>query len=182
MDTVITSATQLPQVPVRWVALLAALASLVWAYDGLLAFIRGARKSLPTVKVPPPLEAASTAEWESLCARARKALDAVVDQLPTNLATEARQVPCLLRERAEKESEGYQTLGLYHNFIPGHKSDHNGPIVLYLKSIEDHCLNNGKDFDDEVRFVYLHELGHHFGWDEVDLVRHGLPSGRPPGQ
>ena len=30
------------------------------------------------------------------------------------------------------------------------------------------------DFEDEVRLTYLHELGHHFGWDEGDLEERGL--------
>jgi len=72
-------------------------------------------------------------------------------------------------------------MGVYHNFTPGVKSDHNGPIVLFLKSIEAYCADENLDFEEKVRFTYLHELGHHFGWDEVDLARHSLPSARLDG-
>ena len=41
-------------------------------------------------------------------------------------------------------------------------------------AIDEFCADEGEDFDDEVRLTYLHELGHHLGWDEGDLEARGL--------
>jgi predicted Zn-dependent protease with MMP-like domain len=41
-------------------------------------------------------------------------------------------------------------------------------------TIEEFCVEEGGDFTDEVRVTYLHELGHHLGWDEDDLEGRGL--------
>ena len=65
-------------------------------------------------------------------------------------------------------------MGTYGEFTPGEVSVGNGPIVLYLATIEDFCVEEGEDFETEVRLTYLHELGHHFGWDEGDLEERGL--------
>lgn len=47
-------------------------------------------------------------------------------------------------------------------------------IMLFLKNLWDESDRNLDTFDDEVRVTYLHELGHHFGWDEDDLDVRGL--------
>ena len=179
MDPVITSPNHSP---LPWLAFLSGLIGLLWAYDGMKAFIKGARKSLPKETTFQLDTESSSENWETLCSRGGLIVESLISQFPADIATEARKVPCLFRERAEKESPGYRLMGTYHNFIPGRKSEHNGPIFIYLRSIEDFCREQNLDFEEEVRKVYLHELGHHFGWDEVDLVRHGLPSGRPPGK
>jgi hypothetical protein len=46
--------------------------------------------------------------------------------------------------------------------------------MLYLEAIDELCRDEGGDFDEEVRVTFLHELGHHFGWDEGDLEERGL--------
>jgi len=153
---------------------------LVGVSVGLDVFIRGYRKSLPKEETSDPPTLSPSEDWIVLCARANRVVEEIISHFPPDIATEARQVPCLFKERAEKESPGYRLMGTYHNFIPGQKSEYRGPIFLYLKSIEEWCAERNEDFEAEVRTTYLHELGHHFGWDEVDLIRHGLPSGRPP--
>ena len=179
MDSVVTSTYHSAH---PWLNLiLGAAAILAVVSGGLEAFIRGYRKSLPKEKATLPPPPPDSEDWDVLCSRANRVIEEIIAQLPSDIAIEAREVPYLFKERSEKESKGYRMLGSYHNFIPGHKSDYKGPIFLYLKSIEEVCAENKSDFDAEVRTTYLHELGHHFGWDEVDLVRHGLPSGRPPG-
>ena len=144
--------------------------------------MEGYRKSLPRDRASeiPPLPTSD--DWNSLCNRATRIVAEIIAGLSESIAAEARLVPCLFKERADSDSQSprYRTLGEYHNFIAGRKSDYNGPIFLYLRAIEDSCAARKADFDAEVKFVFLHELGHHFGWDEVDLVRHGLPSGRRP--
>ena len=178
VDSVITSPYH---EHLSWVQLIAGIAMiLIGVSGGWQAFIRGYRRSLPKEKASDPLVLPATEDWVALCDRANRVIEEIISNLPSNIASEARQVPWLFKERAENESPGYRTLGHYHNFIPGHKSDYKGPIFLYLKTIEECCAEGAEDFDVKIRYVYLHELGHHFGWDEVDLVRHGLPSGRPP--
>jgi len=49
-----------------------------------------------------------------------------------------------------------------------------GRICLYLLTIADYCRDENIPFADEVRTTYLHELGHHLGWDEDDLEARNL--------
>lgn len=144
--------------------------------------MKGSRKKVPKEEAPTRVTQQQVDGWDALCLRASRVIEEITAQLPPDVALEAKKVPYLFREHAEKESEGYRTMGEYQNFIPGRKSAYEGPIFLYLKTIAEFCMENGEDFDAEVQTTYLHELGHHFGWDEVDLARHGLPSGRKPGE
>jgi predicted Zn-dependent protease with MMP-like domain len=107
------------------------------------------------------------AHWDRLESAARR----VVTELPAEIREAARAVPCLFQEWNEEDPD---LLGLYADFSPGEMSEANGPIILYLAAIEDFCLDEGADFEDEVRLTFLHELGHHFGWDEGDLDERGL--------
>lgn len=152
----------------------------IGVYEGWKVLRRGASKSLPG-PVELPDESEASPEWRALCEQSSAVIERILDELPPDITSEARKVPCLFREEYEKEDGGYIRFGEYHNFVPGRKSDHLGPIILFLKSIREWCEERGENFEAEVRYTYLHELGHHFGWDEVDLARHGLPSGRPPG-
>ncbi len=86
-------------------------------------------------------------------------------------AARRKRFPAFSREECADDPE---ILGIYGHFVPGEVSEANGPIILYLLTIEDYCREEGVDFDAEVRLTYLHELGHHFGWDEDDLAERGL--------
>ena len=113
---------------------------------------------------------------DGLSAEKRRGLAALVvaqtlGELPAPLAVEARAVPCLLEEISPEDPD---LLGLYENFTPDEVSTARGPIILYLQAIEDYCRDEELDFADEVRLTYLHELGHHFGWNEGDLEERGL--------
>jgi predicted Zn-dependent protease with MMP-like domain len=127
-------------------------------------------------------EIPKTEDWEALCQRAAGKIEETIATFPEVIGQEAKEVPYLFRECAEKEAKGYRLLGTYHHFIPGRKSEYKGPIFLYLKSIEESCAETGVDFEEKVVSTYLHELGHHFGWDEFDLAKAGLPTGRMPGK
>lgn len=52
--------------------------------------------------------------------------------------------------------------------------DASGVIALYLGAIAWYCEDEGLDYADEVRTTFLHELGHHFGWDEEAVEERGL--------
>jgi predicted Zn-dependent protease with MMP-like domain len=109
--------------------------------------------------------------WEELKAEAAQIVEATLAELPPEIRDEALKVPVLFEEVCEEDPE---ILGTYGNFESGEISMANGPIVLYLLTINDYCIDEEADFAEEVRLTYLHELGHHFGWDEGDLEERGL--------
>jgi predicted Zn-dependent protease with MMP-like domain len=111
------------------------------------------------------------AHWAKLRARGEKIVAATLAELPAEIQAEAREVPCLFQEWCAEDPE---LLGIYSDFTPGEVSEAKGPIILYLAAIEEFCLDEDADFEEEVRLTYLHELGHHFGWDEGDLEERGL--------
>ena len=47
-------------------------------------------------------------------------------------------------------------------------------ILLFLENIWDQAEGDERNYRDEVRLTYLHELGHYLGWDEDEVARHGL--------
>ena len=113
----------------------------------------------------------NAAYWEELKAQAESVIEKTIAELPPEVRAEAQKVPCLFEKVCKDDPE---ILGTYGHFMPGEVSEANGPIVLYLATIEDYCEEEGEDFEEEVRLTYLHELGHHFGWDEDDLEERGL--------
>ncbi len=111
------------------------------------------------------------AHWDKLVARAQKVVAEIFAELPAEIAAEARQVPILYEPVCEDDPD---LMGTYGNFTPHEIGDANGPITLYLQTIAEICDEDGLDFADEVRITYLHELGHHLGWDEGELEERGL--------
>jgi predicted Zn-dependent protease with MMP-like domain len=111
------------------------------------------------------------AHWESLKARAEAVIEKTMAQLPPEVRAEARKVPVLFEMECKSDPD---ILGTYGHFTPNEIGEANGPIILYLATIEDYCAEVGSDFATEVRLTYLHELGHHLGWDEGDLEARGL--------
>ena len=109
--------------------------------------------------------------WDELKTEAQKVIDATLAELPPEIRDEALKVPILFEEECEDDPG---ILGTYGHFVPGEISEANGPIILYLGTIDDYCVEEGEDFAAEVRLTYLHELGHHLGWDEGDLEERGL--------
>ena len=113
----------------------------------------------------------NTSRWEKLKARAERVIGVTQAKLPSEILAEAKKVPCLFLPWCEDDPD---LLGSYGDFAPGEVSAANGPIILYLETIDDFCADEGSSFEEEVRTTYLHELGHHFGWDESDLEARGL--------
>ncbi|MEI9999317.1 MAG: metallopeptidase family protein [Verrucomicrobiota bacterium] len=109
--------------------------------------------------------------WDKLLAAAQKVVEKTIRELPPEIQAEARKVPVLFEEECYDDPE---ILGRYGHFEPGEVSEANGPIVLYLGTIDLFCREEGEDFPTEVRVTYLHELGHHIGFDEGDLEERGL--------
>ncbi len=111
------------------------------------------------------------APWHELKAQAERVVETTLAELPPEILAEAEKVPVLFEAVCPDDPD---ILGTYGHFEPGEISPANGPIVLYLEAIDDFCLDEGADFAEEVRLTYLHELGHHLGWDEGDLEERGL--------
>ena len=113
----------------------------------------------------------SGGNWEALKAQAQKIIESTLAELPTEILDAARKVPVLFEPESKTDPD---ILGTYGHFTLHEMGEANGPIVLYLAAIEDYCAEEGGEFAAEVRLTYLHELGHHFGWDEDDLEARGL--------
>ena len=111
------------------------------------------------------------ARWEALKARADVVLAKTMAELPSEILAEARKVPVLYEQENESDPD---LLGMYNDFTLNEIGEANGPIILYLATIEAYCAEERTDFAGEVRLTYLHELGHHLGWDEDDLEARGL--------
>jgi predicted Zn-dependent protease with MMP-like domain len=109
--------------------------------------------------------------WARLLARAQRVVAATVAELPEEIRDEAQKIPCLFEPLNEDDPD---LLGTYGHFTLHEISPANGPIVLYLQALDEYCQDEGGDFDEEVRITFLHELGHHFGWDEGELEERGL--------
>jgi predicted Zn-dependent protease with MMP-like domain len=111
------------------------------------------------------------ARWERLKARAGDVVEKTIAELPAEVLAEAQKVPVLFEPESKTDPD---ILGTYGHFTLNEVGEANGPIVLYLATIQDYCAEEGGDFATEVRLTYLHELGHHLGWDEDDLEARGL--------
>jgi predicted Zn-dependent protease with MMP-like domain len=121
--------------------------------------------SLPRQEMP------GDVSWEELSARAELIVEETIAELPADIAAEARAVPCLLQEHHPTRK---RVLGIYVNTGSVDLSARKGPIVLYLRTIENYCRQCRLQFDDQVRATYLHELGHHVGWNEGQVQERGL--------
>ena len=113
----------------------------------------------------------TSSHWEILKARAQRTIEETLAELPPQILEEARKVPVLFEERCVEDPD---ILGTYGHFTLNEIGEANGPIILYLATLDDYCAEEGEDFSSEVRLTYLHELGHHLGWDEGDLEARGL--------
>lgn len=104
---------------------------------------------------------------------------ACLGELPSELADAAKSVPCLYRRfhpnAPHVDPEAMYILGEYSGYGDEDGSvDESGVILLYLGAIAWYCEDEDLLFEDEVRATFLHELGHHFGWDEEDVEERGL--------
>ena len=111
------------------------------------------------------------ARWQALQAQAGRVIEDALAELPPEILAEARQVPVLFHEVCVEDPD---ILGTYGHFTLNEVGEANGPIILYLATIAEFCAEEGEDFASEVRITYLHELGHHLGWDEGELEARGL--------
>lgn len=120
-----------------------------------------------------------TYDWTELERVAGQVVQACLDDLPKLVRKKAVAVPCLYRRYHPNaphiDPEAMYMLGEYvgHGEDDG-SVDESGVIALYLGAIAWYCEDEGLDFEDEVLTTFLHELGHHFGWDEDEVEQRGL--------
>ena len=112
-------------------------------------------------------------KWGRLYELADAVIGQTIADLPEAVKAEAENVPCLLEKWTDEDLDP-DTLGFCAQMEEGFVSEAPGPIVLYLGRILEYCREEGLDFTEEVRITFLHELGHHLGWDEDDVESRGL--------
>ncbi len=143
---------------------------LAWLMKSKTAGFRARGSSKPEPAAPGTPAASN--EWNRLVARAENTVQATTAEMPDDVRAEAGAVPVLFEERSERDGDGKVILGIYRGFIEGRISARKGPIVLYLRTIEDVAGPLG--FEQQVRRTFLHEIGHHLGWGEADVRARGL--------
>jgi predicted Zn-dependent protease with MMP-like domain len=116
---------------------------------------------------------AETQEWQELVARAQGVIQEAIQSLPPELRARAMAIPCLLEAWPPDDADA-GTLGMCEGFEPDSVAESNGPIILFLGSIQEYVEEEGLSFEDEVRTTYLHEFGHFLGLDEDELEERGL--------
>ena len=117
--------------------------------------------------------------WARLERRAIEIVEDSIQSLPVELKNQAANIPVVYRKWHPDVKVGdpsaVEFLGEYLSYEDDRLGEQKGPIILYLGAIQLFCEEE-KDatFEEETRITYLHELGHHFGWDEIDLESRGL--------
>lgn len=117
-------------------------------------------------------------DWARLERQAIEIVENCIQSLPVALSSLAAKVSVIYRkwhpDALAGDLDALELLGEYLSFEEDRLSEQNGPIVLYLGAIQLFCEEECVSFKEETRVTYLHELGHHFGWDEDELAERGL--------
>lgn len=173
MDTVLSAESSTTAIPLNplWIALIAFLGILLfecWIKRDARGFLKR-RQNQDAEPSPPSAAPAGSDSTDSLYTIARQTVEETIAALPGPIRKEAESVPWQLMDRGDDPD----LLGLFTGFEEDRLSE-GGRICLYLLTIADYCRDEGIPFADEVRTTYLHELGHHLGWDEDDLEARNL--------
>lgn len=118
-------------------------------------------------------------DWPELERVANDVVEACLAELPEEIRGEAEKVPCLFRHYHPNaphiDPEAMYMLGEYIAYGDDSRGvDGSGTIAIYVGAIAWYCEDEELDFEDEIHKTYLHELGHHFGWDEEQVEQRGL--------
>ena len=119
---------------------------------------------------------------EKLTNLAADAVAATQRRLPPEIREVARRVPVHYEAVPDADviAEGFEPdiLGLFTGDSHGAEFSQDNPappqILLYLENLWYYAGGEVRDFREEVRLTYLHELGHYLGWDEDELTARGL--------
>jgi len=112
-------------------------------------------------------------DWDHLYESADAVIRQTLAALPEEVRAEAVKVPCLLEKWPDKVLDP-DTLGICAQMEDGMVSNTPGPIVIYLGTVHEYAREEGSDFLEEVEATFLHEIGHHLGWDEDEIEVRGL--------
>jgi len=118
-------------------------------------------------------------DWPELERLAHEVVEACLADFPEEIRSEALKVPCLYHRYHPNaphiDPEAMYMLGEYIAYGEGSSGiDESGTIAIYLGAIAWYCEDEALDFKDEIHKTFLHELGHHFGWDEEEVEQRGL--------
>lgn len=107
----------------------------------------------------------------------------VLESLPAVFKNNDKEIIFLVADKPAKEdtdnnADDEDTLGLYEGTPLIGRSVNDSDIIparitIFRLPFLDMC-DNIKELKKEVRLTILHELGHHFGFDEKDLEERGL--------
>lgn len=121
-------------------------------------------------------------DWTNLRSWATEEVESVLQHMPKELASSAKQLPVtlepvpnpgLLEDGIEPDTLGLFT-GEDMDAAIGGQYPLPPQILLFLENIWDYAEEQEDIFREEVRLTYLHELGHYLGLDEDDLWDRGV--------
>ena len=119
-------------------------------------------------------------EWEQLRKMAQTEIELLVMELPEPLRVRVRQLVVTLEKvpNVDLQADGIEpdTLGLFTGAEIADEGEIPLPpqIVLFLENLWEWVGGSEKDFCEEVRTTFLHELGHFLGLEEEGLRARGL--------
>jgi len=111
--------------------------------------------------------------------QARHALDTIPRRLKQHLGPiviRVEEFPDEETEEAMGLDSPFDILGLYRGVALPHKSISDPQptldmVFLYRRPILDYWCETGEDLRHVVRHVLIHEIGHHFGFSDEDMMR-----------
>jgi len=111
--------------------------------------------------------------------QARHALDTIPRRLKQHLGPiviRVEEFPDEETEEAMGLDSPFDILGLYRGVALPHKSISDprptlDMVFLYRRPILDYWCETGEDLRHVVRQVLIHEIGHHFGFSDEDMMR-----------
>ncbi|MDO8806562.1 MAG: metallopeptidase family protein [Elusimicrobiota bacterium] len=113
-------------------------------------------------------------EFEKLTAKAIRGLPREFRDRLDNVIVTVRAEP----ERAQVRKFGAGLLGLYEGVpLSERGSSYSGAmpdkITLFKNNIEAQCRDGG-EVEANIRHTLMHEIAHHFGMDDDELIKKGL--------
>jgi predicted Zn-dependent protease with MMP-like domain len=120
--------------------------------------------------------------WDDLVQRAEAEIERTLASLPSDLAEQVSLLPVIFEPEPNQAlvRDGLQpdTLGLFagerHPDAESGFDPLPGQMILFLQNLWLYAGGDPREFREEVRRTYLHELGHYLGLEEDELLDRGL--------
>jgi predicted Zn-dependent protease with MMP-like domain len=129
-------------------------------------------------ELPSPARAAQPPTLDDLEAIGREALKTIPEELRVHVGNVVLRVDEFPDEATEEEmglESPFDLLGLYRGVSLNRKgggTPHDVDMIfLYRRPILDYWCETGEDLVHLVRHVLIHEIGHHFGFSDDDMMR-----------